>query len=132
MTKVYAIFPFGDDGKYAGVYIGRADHLRNRITTHLCAKEEGDTQVELHRLMRRNGFDLRVLETMSSCGEDRWREYMWIKAFKEHSPLRMFNICTDYYASKTSGVSTSAWLRRKCGQEPKTHWTATISLQGRT
>lgn len=84
---VYALYPFDENGLIAGVYVGSAHDLEKRIGTHLT--NHGGNQLELHELMRNNGFSFQILDfvpnrTLSHI------EYDWIDFFSRVN-LRLFN-----------------------------------------
>lgn len=87
--KVYVIFPFNSDGTIAGVYVGSSYRVKERIECH-----KGDHQskhmVELHDLMRENGFKYQIIDEIGD-----WREthieYDWIDFFKKKTTMKVFN-----------------------------------------
>lgn len=91
---VYAIYPFDEDGKIAGVYVGATSNIRCRMKNHVNNMRQ---QQELHGMMRENGFTYQILETIKEYN-DRHLEYDWMDFFKEKTPLRVFNISDDCFA----------------------------------
>ncbi len=95
--KVYAIFPFNEDGSVAGVYVGSSANPNQRITNHL--NDYGAQQFELHDLMRKNGFKAYEVDCINSLKESHI-EYDWIDMFDKFLPdLKIFNARTEKYAT---------------------------------
>lgn len=85
---VYAIYPFDKDKHIAGVYVGSSYDVEKRIKLHKC-NHRNDPQAELHALMRVNGFDYEVLDTMNGS-EEFYKEYKWIEILSKRYP-KVFN-----------------------------------------
>lgn len=87
---VYAIYPYNQNGQYAGVYVGSTKDVRERIRLHLAKKKE-DPQQELHDLMRQNGFEYEILDEVKGMSE-RDAEYKWVHHFLKFGVIQVFNI----------------------------------------
>ena len=89
--KVYLIFPFDDNGKVAGVYIGCSHNPVARMELHIREKPlPRKEQNELHRLMRDNGFLYGVVDEIPTYTEQ-YIEYDWVDYFKQNYGYRIFN-----------------------------------------
>ena len=88
--KVYAIFPYDENGKTAGVYVGMTEKPVERIKLHLHDTTSKNGAKELHDLMRSNGYHWVTLSTVSQY-EDRSAEYDWIDYFQKKTDLKVFN-----------------------------------------
>lgn len=86
--KIYAILPYGSDGKIAGVYVGVTKNIKTRMANHLY--DYSSLQTELHNLMRENGFSYLVLGEAPHY-RDGYLEYDWIDFFLKRTNLRVFN-----------------------------------------
>lgn len=90
--EVYLIFPFDEQGKIAGVYVGSSCCVSTRIYGHLTIKgyDTCGEQKELHELMRKNGFAYEVVDKI-----DKWQnsyiEYDWVDFFLNNYEIRVFN-----------------------------------------
>ena len=82
------------------MYVGSSANVKQRITNHL--NDYCIQQHELHDLMRRNGFNLQIVETIHS-GKDSHLEYDWIDYFKTQTDLKLFNVKT--------GILQADWHR---------------------
>ena len=86
--KIYAIFPYGGDGRIAGVYVGVTKNIKTRMANHFY--DCSSLQPELHNLMRENGFSYLVLGEVPHY-RDGYLEYDWIDFFLKRTNLRVFN-----------------------------------------
>lgn len=104
---VYAIFPYDEHGKIAGVYVGvTADKIKRRMNNHLRCYSAKHGQKELHDLMRKNGFHYVVLAHVDY--RERLVEYDWIDYFNKMTDVHVFNdklTCADADWHKIGGES---------------------------
>ena len=91
--SVYVIFPHDDSGSIAGVYVGASGNASERIKMHL---NDRHSQKELHDLMRRNGFEWFVVDSIENPS-DLHLEFDWMDFFKQNTQLHLFNERTQYH-----------------------------------
>lgn len=103
--KVYVIMPFDHDKKIAGVYVGSSANLQQRIMNHL--NSYSAQQKELHDLMRKNGFEVCVVDDIENIGESHL-EYDWIEFFKERTHFKVFNFRQDLCGADWHRLKVSA------------------------
>lgn len=104
---VYAIYPFNENGDYAGVYVGATEKLKERLRVHRNNKQAQDKQSELHSLMREHGYTYQILEIITDY-KDAHLEYDWIDFFEKQTSLKVFNtrkVYTPDYKNCTSRFS---------------------------
>lgn len=96
---VYGIFTLDQDKKITGVYVGSANEIKQRITSHLSYKsEETGLQKELHDIMRTGAFVVRELQKVDF--ENRWREYEWIRFFQDYTDYKIYNTFINCHVDK--------------------------------
>lgn len=88
--KVYALFPYDDEGKVAGVYVGVSQNLKNRMRVHKNTQNGKGKQDRLHELMRRNGYTFKIIDEVRRW-EDGHIEYDWIDYFLKETNFPVFN-----------------------------------------
>lgn len=88
-AKVYAIFTFDKNEKVDGVYIGASGEIETRLRSHLNCKSCA-SQKELHEKMRDTGYCTVILDSIDSI-KDSYKEYEWIRWFKNHVNLKLYN-----------------------------------------
>ena len=87
---IYGVFTLDQNKKITGVYVGSANDIKQRITSHLSNKrEESGMQKELHDIMRTGAFVVRELQKVDF--ENRWREYEWIRFFQDYTDYKVYN-----------------------------------------
>lgn len=100
--KVYALFPYDENGNIAGVYVGAAKSPERRMKGHRYSKDGLGKQDELHQLMRKNGYTYAVVDEI-----DHWInnhiEYDWLDFFVKKTNLKIFN--------NVVGVCDANWER---------------------
>ena len=104
--KVYAILTSDGENHIEGVYVGSAVNINQRIQQHeneYCVR----TQEELHDTMRKNGYWLRILDTIEDETE-RHKEYDWIDFFRVCIGCKVYNT--------RLGLSLSPYWERVKGQ----------------
>lgn len=106
---IYAILPYDDDGKISSVYIGSAEDVGARIKSHLY-ESKNDAYSDLHDLMRKNGFEIFVIDEMDL--NTSWREYMWAKYFHDRGKLKVFNKKISHKGIP-EGSSVSTWIEKR-------------------
>jgi hypothetical protein len=96
---LYAIFTLDENHKVNGVYVGSANEIKLRIDNHLGNKrEECGKQKELHDIMRTGAFVVRELNKVNH--ETSWKEYDWIRFFRDYTNLKIFNTMVNCYLDK--------------------------------
>lgn len=96
---IYGIFLLDENEKITGVYVGSANDIKSRIDSHLSSKNnDNPNQKELHEIMRTGAFIVRELQQVDY--KNRWREYEWIRFFKDHTDYRIFNVYTNFHMNK--------------------------------
>ena len=99
---LYVIHTLDENKKINGVYVGSANDIKQRISSHLAKKEgENDNQKELHEIMRRGAFLVRSFGVITF--EERWREYELIRFFQDYTDLRIYNTYTDFHKDDGEG-----------------------------
>lgn len=92
---VYVIFPYDEEGKVAGAYIGSSANMQWRMVNHRCQKAgKGEKQDRLHELMRKNGCAYKILDVIN-CVHENHIEYDWINLFAKYTNFEIFNTQTD-------------------------------------
>lgn len=102
---VYAIYPKDKDGNIAGVYVGSSENVERRIRSHT-NRHRNDTQYELHFLMRKNGFEFEVLDSIN-CPDEMYKEYMWIELLCKNYPKVFNKYVGNEYPGKAEGIGNS-------------------------
>lgn len=96
---IYGIFILNENKKITGVYVGSANDIKARIDSHLLKRSnDNPNQKELHELMRTGSFVIRELQKVDY--ENRWREYEWIRFFKDYTDYKIFNVYTNCHMDK--------------------------------
>lgn len=88
--KVYALFPYDENGDVAGVYVGSTHDPEERMRIHKNTPKGHGKQDDLHELMRRNGFFYVVVDEYSHCSNSHI-EFDWLDYFLKRTNLRVFN-----------------------------------------
>lgn len=102
---VYAIYPHDEDGNIAGVYVGTSQNVEQRIRLHRSTNCYGESQFELHQLMRKHGYSYEVLDSIRGTYEN-YKEYKWIEILsKKYS--KVFNKSLgNEYQGKSNGIGS--------------------------
>lgn len=87
---IYAIYPHDENGDYAGVYVGITSNVKRRLQIHLKDLYCHPNSVELHRLMKNNGYSYQTIDDVQS-NDDTYLEYDWIDFFRAKTDLHIFN-----------------------------------------
>lgn len=103
---IYGIFTLDENKKITGVYVGSANEIKLRIDSHLSSKNDNPNQKELHEIMRTGAFIVRELQKVNY--ENRWREYEWIRFFRDYTDYRIFNTFTNFHMDKDSDSHLSS------------------------
>lgn len=85
--KIYAIYPFDENGNIAGVYVGSSFDYEERIKGHFFSRKV--EQEYFHSLMRTNGFTFQLLGDIQDVRENHL-EYDWMD-FLNKSGVKVFN-----------------------------------------
>ena len=98
---LYAIFTLNKEKKVNGVYVGSANDIGKRISSHLNPKKEqyNERIAELHRIMNEGNFLVRPLNSVNY--KERWQEYDWIRFFRDYTNLKVYNTLVDCHSDKT-------------------------------
>lgn len=119
--KVYAIFPFDEDGEIAGVYIGSSQNPLTRVRNHRNTKDGHGKQDTLHELMRKNGFTYIFVDDIKTF-KDAHVEYDWIDYFIKQTNLTVFNNADNLCQANWTKISKeklripvlkASWIERK-------------------
>ena len=95
---IYAIFTLDENKKVNGVYVGSSNEIKVRIDNHLHSKTLCGNQQELHDIMRTGAFIVRDLNKVNH--ETSWKEYDWIRFFRDYTSLKVFNSLIDCHMDK--------------------------------
>lgn len=88
--QVYLIFPFDENGKIEGVYVGSSNDVRSRVKNHRNDHHSSGKQKILHDLMRKNGYDYLIVDEIKSFHENHV-EYDWMDFFIKNTTFQLFN-----------------------------------------
>lgn len=91
--SIYLIFPYADDGTIAGVYVGSSGNAAERIKRHV---NDRHSQLQMHDLMRKNGYDWIVVDVIHKSDELHL-EFDWMDFFRQKTDLHLFNIRINYH-----------------------------------
>ena len=107
--KVYALFPYDEQGNIAGVYVGSSWKPKERVRIHKNTPNGKGKQDRLHALMRTNGFSYLIIDEIPTCN-DTYIEFDWIDFFIKRTKLPVFN--------NFVGACGANWERIKTRGEP--------------
>ena len=119
--KVYALFPFDEDGEIAGVYVGSSQNPLTRVRSHKNTQDGHGKQDVLHELMRENGFTYIFVDDIKTF-KDAHVEYDWIDYFIKQTNLTVFNNAVDLCQADWTRISEeklsipvlkASWIERK-------------------
>lgn len=97
---LYAIFTLDENNKVNGVYVGSANEIKRRIDSHLMDRNDPyGKQHELHEVMRTGAFIVRELNKVNH--ETSWKEYDWIRFFRDYTNLKLYNTLIDCHLDKS-------------------------------
>ena len=114
---IYAIYPYDENGEVAGVYVGSSEMVKTRILAH---RSNVRTQLELHELMRKNGFTFQMLGVINDYEESHleydWAEFFTCMGLKVFNTLKYKNVnwkrlITDYSVPVWNGKGVTYRLR---------------------